>query len=102
MNIINLQDIINQRADDKLRIWIDQQIDPITTAIQVTPHGTNWKRHEDENPSGWEYARASGGPAYQPEQLKASAFLHLRQEWRRRELAEFLAKVDSMNTAEAP
>ena len=102
MSIINIQDIINKRADDKLSAWIDSQIqtDPITEAINKTPHGLNWKLHEEENPSGWEYAKASGGPAYQPDQFKASAFLHLRQEWRRRELAEFLVKVDSMNATE--
>ena len=102
MNTINLQDIINQRADKKLSDWLDGQIDPITTAIQITPHGFNWKRHEDENPSGWEHAKASGCTAYQPDQIKTTAFLHLREEWRRRELAEFLEKVDSMNTTETP
>jgi hypothetical protein len=102
MNTINLQDIINQRADVKLRAWIDSQIDPITAAIRATTHGTNWKLHEDENPSGWEYAKANGCTAYYDGPLKMSAFLHLREEWRRRELAEFLAKVDSMNATETP
>ena len=102
MNTINLQDIINQRADKKLSDWLNGQIDPITTAVESTTHSTNWKKHEDENPDGWEYAKASGGPAYQPDQIKTTAFFHLREEWRRRELAEFLEKVDSMNTTETP
>ena len=95
MNTTQLPDILHQRADQKLNDWLDGQFSPITVAILATPHG------EEENPSGWERAKANGCTAYNPGPLKTSAFLHLRQEWRRREVAEFMAKVEATNATEA-
>jgi hypothetical protein len=102
MNTTQLTDILHQRADKKLSDWLDGQLDPIATAIIATPHQTNWKLHEEENPTGWEYAKANGCTAYNAGPLKTSAFLHLRQEWRRREVAEFMAKVEATNATETP
>jgi hypothetical protein len=102
MNTTNITNILHQRADKKLNDWLNGQLEPITTAVKATPHGTDWKRHEEENPEGWEYAKANGCTAYYAGPLKISAFLHLRQEWRRREVAEFMAKVEATNATESP
>ncbi len=86
MNTTQLTDLLHQRADQKLSDWLNRQIDPVTDEILKTPYGANYKTYEGDRSNTF----------------KECTFLLLREEWRRREVAEFMAKVEATNATETP